>query len=205
MNAPNWAQRERAELCDLLLDVGPEAPTLCGGWLTRDLAAHLVIREGRPDASPGIFIGQLSSWTRRVHDGLIRLPWPELVAVLREGPPWWSPFRLPGADRLGNTAEFFVHHEDVRRARPEWTPRELDPGFADALWLLARRLGPVQYRGHRGGVVLARTDGADGRRRVSRGTPEIVVSGPASELVLYGFGRRSVALVEISEPGDPRD
>jgi uncharacterized protein (TIGR03083 family) len=38
------AQEERNELCDLMLETGPDAPTLCEGWTTRDLAAHLVIR-----------------------------------------------------------------------------------------------------------------------------------------------------------------
>jgi hypothetical protein len=37
--------RERLELCDLLLELGPDAPTLCEGWTTADLAAHLVLRE----------------------------------------------------------------------------------------------------------------------------------------------------------------
>jgi len=205
MSGPNWAQRERAELCDLFLQVGPDAPTLCEGWLTRDLAAHLIIREGRPDASPGVFIGPLGAWTRRVQAGLTRLPWPELVDVIRQGPPWWSPFRLPGADRLGNTAEFFVHHEDVRRAQPEWEPRDLDPGLSDTLWLIARQLAPVQYRGRPESVVLVRTDGRGGRRRASRGSPELVVSGPAPELILFGFGRRSVARVQLSEPENPPD
>src|SRR5882762_622635 len=36
---------ERRELCDLFLELGPDAPTLCEGWTTLDLAAHLVLRE----------------------------------------------------------------------------------------------------------------------------------------------------------------
>ena len=48
------AESERALFADLLAEVGPDAPTLCGDWTTRDLAAHLVVRERRLDATPGI-------------------------------------------------------------------------------------------------------------------------------------------------------
>ena len=47
------ASRERAALVTTMRAVGPDAPTLCGDWTTRDLAAHLVLRERRPDAAPG--------------------------------------------------------------------------------------------------------------------------------------------------------
>ena len=50
----NVAQTMRRELCDALLTVGPDAPTLCEGWTTRDLATHLIVRETRPDAALGI-------------------------------------------------------------------------------------------------------------------------------------------------------
>ena len=36
------AQRERRALVETMRTVGPDAPTLCGDWTTRDLAAHLV-------------------------------------------------------------------------------------------------------------------------------------------------------------------
>ncbi|WP_346995752.1 maleylpyruvate isomerase N-terminal domain-containing protein, partial [Dietzia sp. SLG310A2-38A2] len=42
------AQRERSALVETMRAAGPEAPTLCAGWTTRDLAAHLVVREARP-------------------------------------------------------------------------------------------------------------------------------------------------------------
>ena len=47
----SFARDERIALCDLLDETGPEAPTLCEGWRTLDLAAHLVLREHRPDAA----------------------------------------------------------------------------------------------------------------------------------------------------------
>lgn len=205
MTGDNWAQRERAELCDDLMAVGPDAPTLCAGWSARDLAAHLVLRERRPDASPGILISPLARWTERVQAGFAAMPWPDLVAELRTGPPPWSPFALPGADRLANTAEFFVHHEDIRRAQPTWSPRELPNAFTDVLWALARRLAPVQYRSVHGTLIIERTDGDHQRRAVGKGLPQVIVAGPAAELLLYGYGRREAARVTItgpdSEPG----
>src|SRR5690349_5974890 len=42
------ARLERARLCDLFERVGPHASTLCEGWDTHHLAAHLVAREGSP-------------------------------------------------------------------------------------------------------------------------------------------------------------
>ena len=47
---------ERAEMCDLFASVGPDAPTLCEGWNTSDLLAHLLVRERRPDAAAGIAV-----------------------------------------------------------------------------------------------------------------------------------------------------
>ena len=43
------AARERQALCDTLERVGPAAPTLCDPWSSAELAAHLVIRDSRPD------------------------------------------------------------------------------------------------------------------------------------------------------------
>ena len=53
----SFSASERTQLAKLLLEVGPDAPTLCGDWTTRDLAIHLYLRENRPDAAAGMFIG----------------------------------------------------------------------------------------------------------------------------------------------------
>lgn len=51
-------QVERQGLSDLLLELGPDASTLCAGWDTVDLAVHLVVvRERKPLAAPGILLG----------------------------------------------------------------------------------------------------------------------------------------------------
>src|SRR4051812_33898145 len=115
-----FARAERQALCSTLDAVGPDAPTLDEGWATRDLAAHLVLRETRLDASLGIVVAPLAGWTGRVQRGIAQTPWPELVARLRTGPPRWSPYSVGGVDERVNLVEFVVHHEDVRRAQPGW-------------------------------------------------------------------------------------
>src|SRR5215469_9671632 len=131
----SYSRDERRALCVLLDETGPDGPTLCTGWATRDLAAHLVLREHRMDADIGLLGGPLAGYTARVQRGLTkRIPFPQLVQIIRDGPPRLSFFGLPGMDQRANTTEYFVHHEDVRRAAPSWEPRELSRGFADALW-----------------------------------------------------------------------
>lgn len=185
------ARAERIALCDLLERVGPDAPTLCEGWRTRDLAAHLVIREGRPDAALGIVLPPLASRTGRVQAAVAARPWSELVDAVRSGPPRL----LRPVDEVMNTIEYFVHHEDVRRAGPDGAPRELDPALEDALWRRLRTAGRLMFR--RAGVAV-RLD-APGRDevRVGSGAETVRVSGAPSELVLFGFGRGAHAEVGL--------
>src|SRR5580700_6921132 len=134
-----YSRDERAALCALLDDKGPKAPTLCEGWATLDLAAHLVLRERRPDAGVGMRGGPMARYTASVQHRLAeRVPYPRLVDMVRSGPPRLSMFGLPGVDERANLVEYFVHHEDVRRGEPGWEPRSLDPALSEQLW---RRLG----------------------------------------------------------------
>ena len=119
------ARLEREALCDLFLDVGPDAPTLCEGWSTRDLAAHLIVRESRPDASVGLVFPPAAKHGERVRLEVAGRPWSWLVDEVRGGPPRWNPMGIPPIEKLANTSEFFVHHEDVRRAQDGWEPHEL--------------------------------------------------------------------------------
>lgn len=115
--AMTYARDERAALCDLLDQLGPDAATLCEGWRTADLAAHLVLREHRPDAAVGILGGPLARHTEKVQRALrVKLPYEALVQTVRSGPPRLSLFAIPGMDERANFAEYFVHYEDVRRA-----------------------------------------------------------------------------------------
>ncbi|WP_445524093.1 TIGR03085 family metal-binding protein [Streptomyces cyslabdanicus] len=189
-----FAKRERLLLADLLETAGPEAPTLCEGWLTRDLAAHVVVRERRPDAVGGVLIKPLAPRLQKVMEEYAAKPYEELIQLIRTGPPRFSPFQLKQIDEVANTVEFYVHTEDVRRAQPDWAPRELDPVFQDTLWSRLERTAKLLGRGIPTGLVLRRPDG---RTAVAhRGTPVVTVTGEPSELLLFAFGRQSAARVE---------
>ncbi|RZQ62485.1 TIGR03085 family metal-binding protein [Amycolatopsis suaedae] len=181
------AADERQALCALFDEVGPDAPTLCEGWLTKDLAAHLVVREHRPDAALGILVPGLDGHTRRVQDGYAAEPWPRLVERVRSGPAWFWPTSIPAVDELVNSAEFLVHHEDVRRARPGWEPRPADGARDAAAWKAARMASRMTLRSSPVGVVL-RTPA--GRQAQVRSGDELVgVVGEPVELLLFVFGR----------------
>src|ERR1700759_1848522 len=126
------AQHERAALVETLRAVGPDAPTLCEGWTAHDLVAHLVVRERRPDALPGLVFGPLASYTARVQTRLASsTAWEDLVELFASGPPLLSLFKI--LDPVASIHEMFVHHEDVRRAQTGWEPRELDAGTSAAV------------------------------------------------------------------------
>jgi uncharacterized protein (TIGR03085 family) len=198
-----YAQDERAALAALLDETGPDAPTLCEGWQTRDLAAHLVVRERRPDAAAGTLGGPLADHTVRVmRDYQDRYSYPELIALFRSGPPRLSVFAIPGADDVVNTVEYFVHHEDVRRAAEGWTERPLDAGFRDTLWnrLKSTRL---TLRGAPTGVVLAREhDGKLDLLIAKNAAASVTVMGTPAELTLWAMGRIRAAHVTLDGPED---
>lgn len=194
------AKRERLLLADLLEAAGPDAPTLCEGWNARDLAAHVVVRERRADAAGGILIKQLAQRLERVQAEFAEKPYDELIQLIRTGPPRFSPFSLKQIDEASNAVEFYVHTEDVRRAQPDWTPRELDPVFADVLWSRLERMARVIGRKSPVGLVLRRPDG---RTAVAhKGTPVVTVTGEPAELLLFAFGRQDAARVETEGEKD---
>jgi uncharacterized protein (TIGR03085 family) len=195
-----FAKRERLLLADLLEAAGPDAATLCEGWQTRDLAAHVVVRERRPDAAGGILIKQLASRLERVMAEFAAKPYEELIQLIRTGPPRFSPFQLKQVDEMSNTVEFYVHTEDVRRAQSDWTPRELDAVFQDALWSRLERSARLMGRGAPTGLVLRRPDGQTAVAH--RGTPVVTVTGEPSELLLFSYGRQNAAHVELEGEKD---
>ncbi len=194
------AASERAALSDLLDEVGPDAPTLCAGWTTRDLAAHVVTRERRPDAAAGLVLKQLAGHTEKVQSNAAATPWTALVETVRSGPPRWSPTRLGPVDRLANTIEFYVHHEDVRRAQEPWEPRELPGELADDLHAALGRMIKLLARSVPTGLVLEPTDGR-APLVAKKGEPSVTVRGPVGELVLFVYGRQDHARVDLE--GEP--
>ena len=198
----SYSTDERRALCALLDKTGPDAPTLCEGWTTGDLAAHLVLRERRPDAAAGVAGGPLAGYTARVQQRLKdRIPFADLVRMIRSGPPRLSVMALPGVDERANSVEYFVHHEDVRRGAPGWEPRELSRGEADMLWRRLR-LARFMLRKAPVGVELARDDIEDGdgpayRITARNATPAVTVVGSPAELTLWVMGRRTAARVRM--------
>lgn len=193
----NIAQIERQALCDLLQRVGPEAPTLNEGWVTRDLAAHLVLRETRPDGALGVLIKPLAGYTKKVQDRIASIPWPELLDRLRNGPPRLSPFGIPGVDARANLGEFYVHHEDVRRAQDDWEPRPADGERYRALERMLMKMGRLLLRRS---PFTVRLDPGTGQPFVGHGSDKpggVTVVGSPDELTLWCFGREDVAQVEL--------
>lgn len=193
--AVTLATDERAALCDLLDGVGPDRPTLCAGWTTADLLAHLLVRERAPWAAPGVVVPALAPLTGAAMRSWDGVPWTERVDVLRRGAPLWSVFRIGRIDEIANGGEFFVHHEDVRRGEPGWEPRPPDPVRDEALWALLGRMGRILYRRSPVGVV-ARRPSTDQKVLVTAGSRAVMLVGEPGELVLHAFGR-DAARVEV--------
>jgi uncharacterized protein (TIGR03085 family) len=124
-----------------------------------------------------------------VQTKVARRPWPELVRAVRTGPPLLSVFRLPGAQGLADPVEFAIHHEDVLRAKPGWSPRALPVAEQDVLWQRLARAGRLLARSSPVGVALRRSD--TGEMIIAKtGTPSVTLIGEPLELVMRLYGRR---------------
>jgi uncharacterized protein (TIGR03085 family) len=173
--------RERRELCDLLIELGPAAPTLCEGWATIDLTAHLVLRE------------HFKRWGDERLSMEKRKGFDALVDRVRAGAPL-VPWRLPKFRALLNGLEYFIHHEDVRRANGLGR-RDSRPDLEALAWktvgLTARRLA---RRTRPFGLEVSQPSGPS--RQFGK-APRAVLIGEPTELVLYLSGRRGAADVRI--------
>ena len=203
-----FAKSERADLCDLFDQVGPDAPTLCRGWTSHGLAAHLWIRENDPLGASGIVAKPLSGLNeRRMAEVQSRWEFPELVDRIRNGPARFSVFAIPGVDEGANTTEFFLHHEDVRRAgdQPQ-NARDLGAEVEEWMWRRLKLLARAWFRRVQVGLVLERLGSAEAGGdpdtiRAVGGASIVTLVGQPSEVLLYANGRRSVA--EIKVVGEP--
>lgn len=193
-----FARSERQGLCDTFERVGPDAPTLCSPWRTRDLAAHLVVRERRPDVAAGIWLPALAGRAERVQHAYAAWDWPKLINEVRSGPPFWSPVSLGPVDEAMNTSEFFVHHEDVLRGGPSWSPRELPSDLESALWGIVSRVARLQFARSRVGVVVVAPSYGERQVHAESDLGSVRIIGAPGELLLYSFGRRDVAQVDLT-------
>lgn len=192
----SWAAHERTALIDALTEVGPDAPTLCGGWTAKDLAAHVYVRERRPDAALGVLpLGPLSAYTERVMASVLRVHgYDELLRRFRTVAPI---VRFTHLDEAINTVEFYVHTEDVRR--PNGLPvREMPEEFERTIWSRLSKQARLSFRRAKVRVRLEPTTGDP----VEVGKGEIVtVRGRPSELLLLAFNRTADA--NVSYDGSP--
>jgi uncharacterized protein (TIGR03085 family) len=193
--------QERLALCDLFEELGADAPTLLNGWTAKDLAAHLVLRERDLIAGPCLVLpGLFQRFAERRRVRLAKqkeFEW--LVARIRSGPP-------PGLFRIGwvrsfpNLNEFFVHHEDVRRANGLGPRDSLTPALEAALWRNVRQAGCYLSRRLREVGLEIRWAGTDERMTVREAESTARLSGAPGELLLYTFGRQAAARVEVIGP-----
>jgi uncharacterized protein (TIGR03085 family) len=197
------ARDERLALAALMAKTGPEAPTLCGNWTVRDLLAHLILRERRPDAALGILVKRFAGRTAKVQRQIASQDFAGLLEDLRHPPPW-NPLAYPPLDETVNLTEMFVHLEDVRRASPTWTPRQLSHNIQTALWKMVHRrarlaLRRFPFRVHIEspgfGVVFGGKASSD----------VVTLSGEPGELLLFLFGRQAHSAATVDGPPELTD
>lgn len=194
---PTLAQRERSALVESMRATGPDAPTLCAGWTTRDLAAHLVVREYRPDAAAGVVVPALADRMEELRIRETERPWEDLLDAIAGGAPWYSPLRY--ADRVANLAEYLVHHEDVRRAGQGWISREFVPEDLERIWSLATTVAKTFLRKVSARVDIRTPAEVPSTRIASVSTgaalaPLVSITAEPVELLLWAFGRDEVEI-----------
>lgn len=200
-----YVEPSREVLAETLLAAGPGAATLCSGWRTQELAAHLYLREHNPKVGVGLIF---KPWNKASEKATAKLAaessTPEAFAALvekfRAGPPKLSPFALRAVDRNANLVEFFIHTEDVRRASDRWAPRALDAGYSEALWTELLKRAALLYRSVDLGIVLVSPTGP---RHVAKRAPvSVAIIGEPGELLLHANGRIGQALVSFEGQPD---
>jgi uncharacterized protein (TIGR03085 family) len=114
-------------------------------------------------------------------------------------------FALPGADRLMNTTEYFVHHEDVRRAQASYDVRTLPDEQQAGLWKAVRLASKSMTRKAPSGLVLRLPDGTTSVAKRPTELGSVTVTGEPGELVMFCFGRQQVADVELDGEAEAVD
>ncbi|NYE94111.1 uncharacterized protein (TIGR03085 family) [Psychromicrobium silvestre] len=201
----HFVDPSREVLAETLLAAGPGADTLCAGWRTQELAAHLYLRERNAGVGLGLVLrafARASDTTTRKLAAKSSTPesYAKLVEQFRAGPPALSPMRIKAVDESANLIEYFVHTEDIRRASDRWAPRALDEEYSEALWDELIKRAALLYRSVDLGIVLVQPDGP---RHVAKRAPvSVAIVGAPGELLMHAFGRTEHALVTFEGQPD---
>lgn len=188
------AKRERLAISQLLRKLGPEAPTLCEGWNSFDLLVHLVSRETRPDAAIGLVVPALSSYTSKVAQVIKSRGFENLIMEFEQGPKTTSFFALPGVDNLANSFEFLIHHEDLLRGQPDYSPRNLDEDDKKLIWKRFTQSGKLLMRKAKVGII-AQSD--QGTYTLKSGNSCVTMKGEVFDLLLFAYGRKAHVNIEF--------
>lgn len=198
-----WVEGERHSFAVDFRAADPNAPTLCAGWTTRHLCAHLVQREHAIlrnvwDQLTTKAPGEERFMRRLVDDAGTPDGYAALVDTFAAGP---SRHSLMGrADEALNLVEYVVHHEDLRRGSGPVPARDLPAAELDEIWRRARPILKRAYRKAPVGVQLAPYGGVV--TPVRSGPSTVTVAGSPLELILHAFGRRSAADVQVDGSSD---
>lgn len=201
----SFSSAERARLADLLIELGPDAPTLCEGWDTHDMAVHLYLRENNPLAAAGMFVPALSGNLAKASVRAGERDYTELVRDWAAGPGKLNPIRF--IDHLMNAAEHFVHHEDVRRGDGVARPRDFSRAVEAQLHRILKTMAPRILRKSAVPVILqpsgfSRIVAADQRGVSLDGESVLRIGGDVGELLLWVFGRDAVDLEVVGNLAD---
>ncbi|MGO4385488.1 TIGR03085 family metal-binding protein [Specibacter sp. RAF43] len=195
-----FVEPSREVLAETLLAAGPGAETLCAGWRTQELAAHLYLREHSPKVGLGLLIRPWHKVSDKATADLAATAgtpegFARLVDKFRAGPPKLSPLAIRAVDHIANLTEFFVHTEDIRRATDRWAPRALDADYSEALWAELVKRAAILYRSVDLGVVLVNPAGP---RHVAKRAPvSVAIIGEPGELLMHANGRIGHSLVSF--------
>lgn len=198
-----FARRERLALRDTLRATGPDAPTLCEGWTTRDLAAHIVVREHAPIGAVGIWSRALAGYTAKVQAEFAAQDWETLLDQVAAPPALWFPARYSRRlEAVFDDSEMFIHHEDVRRGDGVARPRDLSAEDQLSLWRVLRGPGRLAFRKSPVGIAVE-VPGHARRTLHENGDRVVTLRGEVGEVLLASYGRAGAADIEVD--GDAED
>ena len=186
------SKSERQGLVETLKALGPDAPTLCEGWFTKHLLAHLIMRETEPVNASGILLkGRQKQTQNRLEE--LSTHFESNLSKLMSGPPLWNPMRY--LDKWVNALEMLIHHEDVLRAQPNWQHRKFTESETKELDFLLKIAPRFLVRGTKVLPTLVVGDLPT--------TGRIILRGDQVDLLLFLAGRQSASIVSIE--GDESD